>query len=92
MANARNDTLRRILEVAEEVYNAAGLLPHSLTEDVPVGSRGDLLADFIVAELTEVTIGYSPEEYDDAVAEAVAALRNAAQQLEAVADAIEQRF
>lgn len=58
-----------------------------LDEDLPLGERGDTLADFIAMEIREVCEG---ESDDNLEAVALAALENAVRQLQDAISAVER--
>ncbi len=76
--------INRILHTVNQAYSNGELQVH---EDLPKGERGDPLADFLAAELREVTRGATTDE--QAICWACGAVDSALGQLMAVRDALD---
>jgi hypothetical protein len=81
-----SDQLAKILEVANPAYDETGITPLPTLAEAYEGGTGDSLGAFIVIEIAEVTEGM---EGEDAWQEARRAIQVAADQLQAVADALD---
>lgn len=79
-------TTNTVLEAANHAY-AEGQL--QIDQDLPVGSRGDLLADFIANEIREVTKGMEGHDAQLAISQAASeAIESAIERLQEVHGAI----
>lgn len=75
----------RLLAIADRAYRP-DLYP--LTDEVPLGDRGDTLADFIALEIRDVT--KCCKNFPEAKANALKAISTAIQELSAVEAALEE--
>lgn len=75
----------RLLAIADQAYLTD---LHPLTEEVPLGNRGDTLADFIAFEIRDVT--KSCMNFQEAKENALKSLGKAIQELSAVEAALEE--
>jgi len=79
-------TLRELIEIADEGYSQSGLFPILAYHEDPESEHGDTLAKWIALELANT---YDAEETDEGqLSDACDAILSAADQLQAVHDAL----
>lgn len=73
-----SDTLTKLLELIDSGYSGGEA---RLAEDLPMGERGDTLADFLAAEVRQCCEGAKDEDMEDiaviAIDRAITQLQNA---------------